>query len=488
MAQVRTRHCLDKAGPTDGEWVAAFADDPLFLLLLSESLNTDLALERACTRLRRACLEGLPIEPALEPLLAALALQAWNNEYLWEETSAETATVAALPAAIAAATKAGDLAAATLPLLRWAMYRPLAALPAAEELTTRPLATIPQVLRPLWQRTLLAPREEAALRAALPTFGQITDATSRAVRTQYEENPYPRWLRLLEANKSVLERHRTCDPMFAWPETFRAPLQILVAGCGTGQRPLWVATANPDADVLALDLSAASLAYGQRMARKLDIDNIRFLQADLLQLPAMGLHFHHIDCTGVLHHLRDQQAAWQSVTAALHPGGTIYVGVYSKVARLPVTYLRARIAREGVPSTPAAMRAFRAQLLREPGSSALIDPLCGDLFSLSMFRDLLFHVHEHHYTLTELEKRATECGLWLLGYEVPSGLRGQVTLPPSPPTFAQWRALEMQYTGTIRMFYCTLYRPRSGDPTHQPDARARRAASVNRNSLACTLG
>jgi ubiquinone/menaquinone biosynthesis C-methylase UbiE len=460
-AQVRTRHRLDEEAPIDARLLAALADDPLCLLLLSESLNTKVTFERVYKALRRACLHGLPIVPALQPLMSALALQAWNNEYLWEESAEETEEVAAQTTKIDAASAGGDLTPVVLPLLRWAMYRPLATLPAAEAFVAQPLVSIPPVLRPLWQRTLLAPREEAALRAALPTFEQITDPTSRAVRAQYEENPYPRWLRLTGAQKSVLECNRAHDPSFAWPATFRNPLQILVAGCGTGRHPLSLAVANPDAEVLALDLSTTSLAYAQRMARELGIDNIRFVQGDLLQLPAWGRQFHHIDCTGVLHHVRDQQAAWQSVTAVLHPGGTMDVGVYSKVARLPVTYLRARIAREGVPSTPAAMRAFRAQLLREPESVAILGQLIRgyDFFSLSMFRDLLFHVHEHRYTIAGLEQHATACGLRLLAYRLPPRLRRRVALPSGPPTFTQWGTLEMDYTGSLGMFFCTFYRP-----------------------------
>jgi len=487
-AQVRTRHRLDDETPIDARLLAALADDPLCQLLLSESLNMQVRFERFYTGLRRACLHGLPVTIAAQPLMAALALQAWINEYLWEEKPDETAEVEAQSKAIAAAIASGDLTEATLPILRWAMYRPLGALPAAEWLATRPSAAIPQVLRLLWQRTLLAPRQEAALRAALPTCGQITDVTSRAVQAQYEENPYPRWLRLSGAPRSVLECNRAYDASFAWPATFREPLQILVAGCGTGQHPLRIAVANPDAEVLAVDLSAAALAYAQRMARELSIDNIRFLQADLLHLPASGQRFHHIDCAGVLHHMRDQQAAWQSVTAALHPGGTLRVGVYSKVARLPVTHLRTRITREGVPTTAAAMRAFRAQLLREPESAAIIGPLRGDLFSLSMFRDLLFHVHEHHYTLTELEQHATACGLRLLGYQLPPRLRRHATLPAGPPTFVQWRMLEMAYTGSMGMFFCTLFRPKSGDRPLQSESQVRRVASVKRESLACASG
>jgi SAM-dependent methyltransferase len=490
VAQICTRHRLDEERLIDAPLRAALADDPLCLSILSESLNTDVAFERSCTRLRRACLLALPIEPRAEPLLAALALQAWNNEYLWEETAEETAELAKLTIGVDAAIKARDLTAAALPLLRWAMYRPLAALPASEALVARPLAAIPPVLRPLWQRTLRAPREEAALRDALPTFGQITDATSRDVRAQYDENPYPRWLRLLGAQRSVLEGHRAYNPTFAWPATFREPLQILVAGCGTGQHPLGLAAANRDADVLALDLSAASLAYAQRMARELGIDNIHFLQADLLHLPGWGRQFHHIECVGVLQNLGDQQAAWQSLTAVLHAGGTLRVGVPSKVACLPLTHLRARVAREGVPSTHAAVRTFRAQLLREPESAAFLAPICtmDDFFSASMVRHLFFPVQGHQYSLTELEQRATACGLRLLGYRLPRQVRRIIPRPWGAPTFAQWRALEMAYTGSFGMFLCTLYRPGCGDPTRQTDAQARSVAFVKRSSLACTSG
>jgi hypothetical protein len=81
-----------------------------------------------------------------------------------------------------------------------------------------------------------------------------------------------------------------------------------------------------------------------------------------------------------------------------------------------------------------------------------------------MLRDLLFHVHEHHYTLTELEQRAAACGLRLLGYQLPSQVRRRVTLPSGRPTFAQWRAMEMSYAGSLGMFLCTLYRPSAGNP------------------------
>ena len=45
----------------------------------------------------------------------------------------------------------------------------------------------------LFERQIVEPRRRATLMAALPTLTTIDDASSRAVRAQYEQNPYPRW-------------------------------------------------------------------------------------------------------------------------------------------------------------------------------------------------------------------------------------------------------------------------------------------------------
>jgi ubiquinone/menaquinone biosynthesis C-methylase UbiE len=461
VAQVRNRHRLHESRRIDAALLTDLANDPLCLALLNDSLNVDVELERCLVRARHACLADLTSDAAPEPLLAALAMQAWNNEYLWEETAEETAQVAVLAAALDAAIRDGDFIAVTKPLLQWAMYRPLANLAAADVLAPRPLANVPPVLKPLWQRTLLAPREEAVLREAMPALAHIHDAASQAAQTQNEENPYPRWLRLSVGQKSLLEQIRGNQPAFAWPASFQKPVQILIAGCGTGQHPLALAMANRDAEVLAFDLSAASLAYAQRMARELKIENVRFLQGDLLQLPKLKRRFHHIECVGVLHELGDQQAAWESLTEVLHPGGTLRIGVTGKLACLPLTALRAKIAREGVAPTLAGVRAFRERLLCDQKSAAALAPIVAqeDFFSVSMVRHLFFPTRGYQYTLAELEQRATSCGLRLLGYRLPRQVQRHVARPSGMPTFAQWRSLETAYAGSFGMFQCWLHLP-----------------------------
>jgi len=81
----------------------------LFLLLLEYALVADEAFEREMTALRRETLET----PSLE-LCCALAQQCFLNQYVWGETEAEAARVAALERA----------ASTPLELAALAMYRP----------------------------------------------------------------------------------------------------------------------------------------------------------------------------------------------------------------------------------------------------------------------------------------------------------------------------------------------------------------------------
>ena len=69
--------------------------------------------------------------------------------------------------------------------------------------------------------------------------------------------------------------------------------RILVAGCGTGQHSIGTASRFKDSNVLAIDLSRRSLAYAKRKTLELGVNNIEYMQADILDLEKLEKKISH---------------------------------------------------------------------------------------------------------------------------------------------------------------------------------------------------
>ena len=95
-----------------------------------------------------------------------------------------------------------------------------------------------------------------------------------------------------------------------------------------------------DAQVLAIDISRASLAYGKRMADKFGIQNIEFMQADILNLKDLNRKFPVIESVGVLHHMENPEKGWEVLRNILEPGGIMRLGLYSQTARKDIKRIR----------------------------------------------------------------------------------------------------------------------------------------------------
>ena len=250
----------------------------------------------------------------------------------------------------------------------------------------------------------------------------MADEISVAVQSQYEANPYPRWLRVERdvAHTSVAEFLRSLFPAADFAGLPDAPARILVAGCGTGRHPIGTARRFPDSSVLAVDLSLTSLAYAERKTRELGIGNIEYRQADILALGALAERFDVVDCTGVLHHLEDPVAGWRILCSLLRPGGVMRVGLYSEIARRHVVRAREFIAAAGfAPTPPASAHAARAILARQDDALLARVAQGEDFYSVSGCRDLIFHVQEQRFTLPRIASVLAELDLKFIGFEWP---------------------------------------------------------------------
>jgi 2-polyprenyl-3-methyl-5-hydroxy-6-metoxy-1,4-benzoquinol methylase len=402
----------------------ALGREALLCRLLEATPIPDLGFERGLAAARSALLreamrEAAPLDADALAFWCALARQFFITDYLADCPAEDAGTAVALAARLGAALAVE----ADIPA-RWtlaaACHAPLLDIPGAERLLARPW---PDAVRDALRQQVREPQEEATLAAALPGLTAVDAPITAAVRRQYEENPYPRWV---TPGPATPQRDPGAFLANRFPRAALRPVpggaapEILIAGCGTGQQPIEMQRMFPSARVLAIDLSLASLGYAQRKSAELGIEGIAYAQADVLQLPALGRRFDVIAASGVLHHLADPLAGWRALLECLRPGGVMLLGLYSEAARRDVVAARAVIAGRGLAPTRAGIRAARRLIAgAEPDSALGRLARSSDFYSLSACRDLLFHVQETRLTLPAIAAFIAANGLTLLGFELP---------------------------------------------------------------------
>ena len=407
---------------------AAICGDRLLCALLEATFVFDVALERFLTAARQTMLEaaGGRLDPQqvtddMVRFFCALAQQCFINEYVFACTEREEDEANALRALLIDALASGAPIAEPL-LVAVAAFFPLAALPAADSLLARRWSAPVAALVDCHIREA---QEERQLQAAVPRLTPIDDSVSLAVKQQYEESPYPRWMKPSPVGKpTTIEGYlRQKFPLVDLAGATRANrADILIAGCGTGRHSIETARRFAGARLLAVDLSLSSLCYAKRKTRALGLSNIEYAQADILQLSSIGRTFDVIEASGVLHHLADPMEGWRRLLAMLRPGGFMLVGLYSKLARGDLDAARGFIARRGYRPTAADIRRCREEISgTDTGADAAVTKVTawGDFFSTSACRDLLFHVAEQQVTLPEIGGFLRDNRLTFLGFDLP---------------------------------------------------------------------
>jgi SAM-dependent methyltransferase len=254
----------------------------------------------------------------------------------------------------------------------------------------------------------------------IPLLRLDADPRTERVRDFYNAAPFPgypphdslSWLRA-RAGRSA----------------FAALLDISIAGdariaevgCGTGQTSLFLARA--DRQVVALDLSREALKLGAAAARRYGIGNVAFVEADLTRLPLPREAFDLVYSSGVLHHTPDPRAAFARIVEAVRPGGHVVIGLYNRIARLP---LRARrlVARltgcRWIPFDPV-LRDREAEPERRE----------------AWLRDQYAHPEEHRHSVGEVRRWFEENDVeWLRTY--PSTMIGEEPASLFEPAADGW--------------------------------------------------
>ncbi|HYF07479.1 MAG TPA: methyltransferase [Acetobacteraceae bacterium] len=272
----------------------------------------------------------------------------------------------------------------------------------------------------------------------------MNDAADAALARQYESYPYPRRDPREEARRLVVGSPSHLREVDHWIFSARRPasrpLNALMAGGGSGDGTMMLAQhlawAGRPGTVTWLDRSAKAREVAEARARVRKLDNIRFVEGSILDLPRLGLGpFDYVDCCGVLHHMPDPLEGLRAIASVLAPGGGAGLMVYAPHGRTGVYMVQdaLRLLAPAEGAEPAARLDVARRLWRHLPETAwlrrnpwLTDHISGGDAGLY---DLLLNPRDRAFTTTQFHDLVTAAGLRLVCWVEPVRYDPDVYLP-----------------------------------------------------------
>ena len=156
-------------------------------------------------------------------------------------------------------------------------------------------------------------------------MSESEDKITKQVKEMYLKYPYPSPSReVSETNELVnllkifeIENNKKIEK-----------LKILDAGSGSGHRIINVAKYFKNCNFIGIDISENSLLIANELKNKEKIENIQFLQKNILDDDIGIEKFDTILCMGVLHHLSDANKGLKILSKMLNKDGMIFLYLY----------------------------------------------------------------------------------------------------------------------------------------------------------------
>jgi SAM-dependent methyltransferase len=302
----------------------------------------------------------------------------------------------------------------------------------------------------------------------------VTSPLSDVVAQQYERWRYPAPIEDLEVwAQSYWEWF---DPWHAhrvlWPDRrYKPGMDILIAGCGTNQAAVF-AHANPRANVVAVDISDASLEHQRHLKTKYGLENLELHRLPIERVHTLDGDFDLIVSTGVLHHLADPITGIQALADCLRPDGVMALMVYATYGRIGVDIMQSVYRDVGLHQDEPSLRIVKESLVfaarSHPVRSYL--NLADDVASDAGLVDTFLHGRARCYTVDDCLELVKAGGLVFQDWFLKSGYYPPRLINPNSefldavealPQEKQWSVMERLNTTNGCHFFlaCRADRP-----------------------------
>ncbi len=208
-------------------------------------------------------------------------------------------------------------------------------------------------------------------------------------------------------------------------------IRILDAGCGTGSGTDYLIHLNPEAEVVAIDLSEKALAVAQERCQRSGViakhqKPVTFHNLKLEEATQLAGEFDFINCVGVLHHLPEPEKGIQALAKKLKPGGILHIFVYAELGRWEISLMQKAIAllqgnkrgdyRDGVQVGRGIFASLPAnnRLLKQEQERWALENHRDEAFA-----DMYVHPQEIDYNVETLFELIDASGLDFVGFSNP---------------------------------------------------------------------
>lgn len=234
--------------------------ETLFIKLLETVPISDLFLEKFIVSLRKFLLiekDTIILNDSSKKVIEALSLQCINTDYIYNIDEFEKRVLKDLNSEKICDKLNSEKLDISIALL--SCYVPLF------EKSWIKKTNFKNVFKKIYKAQISNFEEEKIITKNIINFSSISNETSKLVRKNYENLPYPRWTNLSLFTRKYKNINEFCfqnDLKIKFlPENKKNKIKILVVGCGTGQDALEISSHFYNSEITGIDLSKKSLAY-----------------------------------------------------------------------------------------------------------------------------------------------------------------------------------------------------------------------------------
>ncbi len=432
--------------------------DEIIINALKKIIFCDLKLESLLTKVRRdiCCRIAKNTETiSCSELQFTIALgeQCFFNEHIYSFTEEENISVNT----IIQRCKGGEINEASIAILScyFPLYKLFDLIASIQSFNSND-----QNFKQLVRLQISQPLEEIELSKNIKKLGSINDDISLKVKSQYEENPYPRWvggIHSVKQNISIAQIiNNEIRPNHISYNEINNELKVLYAGCGTGKQ-IVNKQIYKNAQITGIDLSLSSLSYAKRKINEFGINNVELLQLDILDVYLLEENFDIITCSGVLHHMEDPLKGLKALLGVLKNNGFLQLGLYSELARQDVIEARNYISNKSLQTNENSIRDFRERVISGELRNLKSLTKFQDFYSLSELRDLCFNTQEHRFNIHQIQEILKSNKLQFLGFVLQQPIKSlykQYFPEDKKQTNLQnWAKFEERHPNTFKEMY-----------------------------------